>query len=434
MNILILSWEYPPRNIGGISTHVYNLSHKLKEAGHEITVVTCMHEDSLKHEDDNGVNVYRVDPLNTYKNDFTNWVHHLNYAIIEQCNKLLNSRKKFDVIHIHDWLTFFAGKVLKESYNLPLVATLHSTEHGRNNGIYNDMQKYIASVEENMLKQTDKIICCSEFMKDHLRTVFNHNEDNIAVIPNGVIIPDEAVEDLSEFRKNYALENERILFFIGRHVYEKGIQLIIEAAPFILNKYSNTKFIIAGSGAMTEELKDKVAASDLINKFIFTGHMDDHTKNKMLKCADALVIPSLYEPFGIVALEGMAADCAVIASDSGGLKEIILNREDGILFKTGSVYELANSVIELFEDETLSLKLITGAHSKVHKLFSWTKAAELTVKVYNDLAPKKKSATRSRTKKADSIENNKDIETSVTAAKKTRKTTKKTTANSASEQ
>lgn len=434
MNILILSWEYPPRNIGGISTHVYNLSHKLKEAGHDITVVTCMHEHSPKHEDDNGVNVYRVDPLDIYENGFTNWVHHLNYAIIEQCNKLLNSRKKFDVIHIHDWLTFFAGKVLKESYNLPLVTTLHSTEHGRNNGIYNDMQKYIASVEENMLQQTNKIICCSEFMKDHIHTVFNHTEDNIAVIPNGVTIPYEAVEDLSEFRNNYALDNEKILFFMGRHVYEKGINLIIEAAPLILNKYSNTKFIIAGSGAMTEELKEKVATSDLVDKFIFTGHMDIITKNKMLKCADALLIPSLYEPFGIVALEGMAAGCAVIASDCGGLKEIILNGEDGLLFKTGSVYALASSVIGLFEDETLNLKLITGALTKVQKLYSWSKAAELTVEVYNDLSTKKKAVTRSRTKKTDSTENNKDIKTSVTAVKKTRKTTKKTTANSTSEQ
>ncbi|MDP4089910.1 MAG: glycosyltransferase family 4 protein [Bacillota bacterium] len=423
MNILILSWEYPPRNIGGISTHVYNLSHSLKEQGHQVTVITCNHDSAPLSEEDSGVTVYRTIPFSIPVYNFTEWVNHLNYSIIEQCIKLFNEGKKFDVLHIHDWLVAYAGKVIKDSYKLPLISTIHSTEYGRNNGIYSDLQKYISAVENFILHESDRVICCSPYMKEHISSTFEYAAENVAVIPNGVRVREPDMTVLEEFRKKFGAGGDRILLFIGRHVYEKGIQLLIEAAPIILSKHNNVKFIIAGSGPMTEELKKKADISGLSERFIFTGFIENNDKEKLLRIADALIVPSLYEPFGIVALEGMAAECAVIASDCGGLKEIISHNEDGLTFASGSIYELASRVNELLDNGELKQKLTSAALSKVQDNYNWSKTAELTADIYKALVPKRR---KSATKKSQ-FEGPKDnpSEKTAGAVKKTRKSTKK---------
>lgn len=196
MNILILSWEYPPRNVGGISTHVYNLSHSLNKLGHNVTVLTCSHGDSPQSEDDNGVMVYRATPLDIPVYNFTDWVNHLNYAMIDQCIRLFSEGKKFDIVHAHDWLVAYTGKVIKDTYNLPLVTTIHSTEHGRNNGIYTDLQKYISSVENFLINESNSIICSSESMKAHITSVFNYEGGNLVVIPNTLDIQTQENENM----------------------------------------------------------------------------------------------------------------------------------------------------------------------------------------------------------------------------------------------
>ena len=147
MKILMLTWEYPPRVVGGIARVVYDLSKRLIKDGHEVTVVTYKDGDMPEYEDDKGVDVYRVSNYMINPNNFIDWIMQLNFNMIAKVNQLLNEGKKFDVIHAHDWLVTYAAKTLKNSYGIPLVATIHATEAGRNSGRHYETQIYINDTE-----------------------------------------------------------------------------------------------------------------------------------------------------------------------------------------------------------------------------------------------------------------------------------------------
>lgn len=404
MKILILSWEYPPRNIGGISTHVYNLSHSLVQAGNEIHVITCGKEGAEAFEDDNGVQVHRVEPYNIPSGNFIEWVNHLNYAMIEKSIKILKESGKFDLLHAHDWLVAFAARTLKEIHKLPLISTIHSTEHGRNNGIYTDMQKYIASVEDFLLKESNKVICCSNYMKEQIASLFNYSLEDINVIPNGVPAGSLKNENILSFRRNYASDEEKLIFFIGRHTYEKGIHLLIEAIPRIIPTNSHVKFIIAGVGPMTEELKYKAYALGVADKIVFTGYLNDFDKNSFYQAADAVVIPSLYEPFGIVALEAMVEGCPVIAARTGGLEEIITDNITGKLFDVSSSVDLADAIIDLLNNDPLRGEIVNNAFSLINEKYTWEKVASLTADTFQTVVPRKRRAPAKKTTKKASEE------------------------------
>jgi glycogen synthase len=383
VRILMLSWEYPPKGVGGLSNHVYYLSQSLSKIGHEVHVITCEEDKALVEEEESSVFVHRVIPYSIHTEDFTKWVMHLNFAMVETVIKIINSNGRFDIIHGHDWLSVYAAKTLKSSYNIPMVCTIHATEHGRNNGIRTEMQKYISSAEWMMTYEAWKVIACSEYMRDEIHNVFNTPLDKLSVIPNGVNTEDfKEVFDAAEFRKTYARVEEKIIFYVGRHVYEKGIQVLIEAAPDIINSYGEVKFVIAGKGPMTEELKEKTRNLGLEGKVIFVGYLDDVSKSKLYKVADVAVFPSLYEPFGIVALEAMGAGCPVVVSDVGGLKEIVQHRVNGMKLMTGSRDSIKDNVLELLNNELLRKSVSENAYGTVLEKYTWNKIAIDTVLLY----------------------------------------------------
>jgi glycogen synthase len=383
MKIMMLSWEYPPKNVGGISAHSYHLSQEIKNLGHEVHVITCEEGTAPVFQQDEGVFVHRVIPYKIDTGDFTKWVMHLNYAIIEKGIELIKKFGRFDIIHAHDWLSAYSARVLKCSYSIPMVCTIHATEHGRNGGIWTDMQRYISSAEWMLHYEAWKIITCSYYMRQEVHNLFGAPWEKIWVIPNGVDAKalDFSFEKLS-FRRRYAQDHEKIIFYVGRHVFEKGIHLLVEAGKRLVNRNGNIKFIIAGTGPMSEEIKYKAECSGIGDKFIFTGYIDADTKNKLYKVADSAIFPSLYEPFGIVALEAMAAGCPVIASDVGGLSEIIEHRNNGMKAYVGSANSLADNLIELFENQELAGNMRNNALKVVKEKYTWNKVAILTVKMY----------------------------------------------------
>jgi len=383
MRILMLSWEYPPKTVGGLANHVYNLSKGLVDMGHEVHVITSEYGEEIKEHVEEGVFVHRAAPYNIETDDFTKWVMHLNFSMIEEGIRLVNKFGGFDIVHAHDWLSLYSGKAIKGIFNVPMVCTIHATEYGRNGGIRTDMQRYISSAEWLLTYESWKVIACSDYMKNEIRNVFNVPEEKIWVIPNGVDGESFNLKfDYGSFRRNYALDEEKIVFYVGRHVYEKGIHLLIEAAPGILREYSNTKFVIAGKGPMTEELKNRVRALGIAEKVMFTGYMSDETRNKLYKVANAAVFPSLYEPFGIVALEAMAAECPVIVSDTGGLGEIITHKYNGMKILTGVVDSVRDNIVEILRDEQLADYVKKNAIKDVYVKYTWNKIAEHTALIY----------------------------------------------------
>ena len=392
MKVLMLSWEYPPRVVGGIARVVKELSEKLQLEGQDVTVVTYKEGDTPYFEvEETGVKVYRVDNYMIRPNNFIDWIMQLNFNLITEVNKLIQSGETFDVIHAHDWLTAYAAKTLKESYNIPLVSTIHATEAGRNGGIQTEMQRYINDTEWMLTYESSEVIVNSNFMKNDIQRIFGLPFEKIKVIPNGIDLKKfDGIKKDYEFRRRFAADNEKIILSLGRLVFEKGIQHLIYAMPKILSNYNDAKLVIVGKGGMIDELKQITVNLGIQDKVYFTGYMAGNDVQKMYKVSDVAVFPSTYEPFGIVALEAMLGGTPTVVSDIGGLNEIVKHGETGLKSYAGNANSIADSVTQLLYDYDLSEKITKNAKLEVVQNFNWTKIAEDTRKLYEKAIISKK--------------------------------------------
>ena len=383
----MLSWEYPPKVIGGLARAVADLSQALVEEGHEVSVVTGDWPESEQTEYVHGVRVYRVNQFFPKPMDFLDEVHFMNYHLAQKGAELL-SHMDFDLIHAHDWLVAPSAKVLKHAFKKPLVSTIHATEWGRNNGLHNDLQRHISDLEWWLTYESYRVICCSEYMRAELRRIFQVPEDKLSVIPNGVRAADFAnvYENLDAWRNNWALPEEEIVLYVGRHVYEKGIDLLLAAVPKVLSYRPQAKFIIAGKGPFTNELKRQAWDLGLGEKTHFPGFIDDLARNSLYRLADAAVFPSRYEPFGIVALEAMAGQAPVVVSDVGGFAETVEHGHNGLTFYAGNANSLADSILHVLGDKTLASNLNARAAEDLKEKFDWNQIAKKTVESYNQIA------------------------------------------------
>ncbi len=414
MKILMLTWEYPPRVVGGISRVVYDLSKTLIKDGHDVTVVTYRDGDVPYFEDDKGVKVYRVDNYMINPNNFIDWVMQLNFSMIAKANEIIAEQGNFDVIHAHDWLVANAAKTLKNSYNIPIVSTIHATEAGRNSGIHDETQRYINDTEWMLTYESTEVIVNSNYMKNELQRLFGLPYEKINVIPNGVNANlYNGVERDYNFRRRFAMDNEKIILFMGRLVYEKGIQHLIAAMPKILAGYNDAKLVICGKGGMLEELQQQVNSMGISQKVYFAGYMEGKDVQRMYKAADVAVFPSTYEPFGIVALEAMLSENPVVVSDIGGLNEIVEHRVNGMKAYCGNPNSFADSILEVLYDHKLCADMTKKAKSKVRSLYNWSKIAQDTHFAYQkaicqSMAEKQKRQLEQerarKTKKADNSE------------------------------
>ena len=379
MKILMLTWEYPPRVVGGIARVVYDLSHRLIKDGHEVTVVTYREGETPYFEDDKGVKVYRVDNYMINPNNFIDWIMQLNFNMVTKVNQLIAEEGAFDVIHAHDWLVANAAKTIKNSYNIPIVATIHATEAGRNSGIHDETQRYINDTEWMLTYEATEVIVNSNYMKGEIQRLFGLPFEKINVVANGVNLNKfSGMERDYNFRRRYAMDNEKIILFMGRLVYEKRIQHLIAAMPKVLAGYHDAKLVIAGRGGMLDELRAEADALGLGDKVYFAGYMNGKDVEKMYKAADISVFPSTYEPFGIVALEGMLAERPIVVSDAGGLGEIVEHRETGMKSYCGNPNSIADSILELLFNPELCANIVKKAKAKVKNEYNWGKIAQDT--------------------------------------------------------
>ena len=383
MKILMLTWEYPPRIVGGIARVVHDLSKRLIKDGHEVHVVTYKEGNVSEYENDKGVHVHRVNNYMINPNNFIDWIMQLNFNMIAKANELIEKEGKFDVIHAHDWLVTYAAKTLKNSYNIPIVATIHATEAGRNSGIHDEVQRYINDTEWLLTYEASEVLVNSNYMKNELQRLFGLPFEKINVVPNGInMTAFNGVERYFDFRRQYAADNEKIILFLGRLVYEKGVQHLIAAMPKILANYHDSKLIIAGKGGMLDELRQQVNYLNIGHKVYFTGYLDAKKVCKMYKAADISVFPSTYEPFGIVALEAMLAGVPTVVSDIGGLDEIVEHRVNGMKSYAGNPNSLADSILNLLYDPQLCANIVKQARIKVKNEYNWNKIAQDTYFIY----------------------------------------------------
>ena len=385
MKVLMLSWEYPPKNVGGLAQHVYHLSKALAKHGVEVHVITVGGNDAIPYEDREGVKVHRISPYSLSTPDFRTWILHLNFSLLEYGVTLVNSLKNVDVLHAHDWLVAHAGRALKHSFQLPLVATIHATEYGRNNGLHNDNQRYISDVEWWLTYEAWRVIVCSSYMERELGGFFQLPEDKITVIPNGVNAEDFSTGLGPKRTKHSPPNGEKYIFFIGRLVREKGVQVLLDAAPKILGRFPEARFIVAGTGPYEEHLRARTRERGLEHRVYFAGYVNDQIRNRLFQQSKVAVFPSLYEPFGIVALEAMAAGTPVVVSDTGGLREIVEHGVDGLKCYVGSPDSLADNIMAVLGDPGLAERLKENGYEKAKNKYSWFAVAGKTLDIYEEV-------------------------------------------------
>ncbi|MBE3581646.1 MAG: glycosyltransferase family 4 protein [Thermoanaerobacteraceae bacterium] len=387
MRLLHLSWEYPPHSVGGLARHVEDLTHALAAQGQDVHVITIGRpEASGMQRQEKGVFVHRVEAYPVHAPDFVTWVLQLNIRFLEEAIFLWRHYGPFHLIHAHDWLVAFAGRALKHAYRLPLVATIHATEAGRNRGIHNDLQRYIHSVEWWLTYEAWRVVVCSQHMREEVQGLFQVPLDKITVIPNGVM-PSKfrEADPPPEVRRRYALPQERIIFFVGRLVVEKGVQVLLEAMPQVLARCPEAKLVVAGQGPMEGELKSRAWELGIAHKVCFTGYVDDRTRNQLYRLAEVAVFPSLYEPFGIVALEAMAAGVPVVVSETGGLKEIVTHGINGMRAFPGNTHSLADNIVALLQDPALAARVKEGGRRLVKEVYDWRQIARRTWELYTSV-------------------------------------------------
>lgn len=385
MKILMFSWEYPPISHGGLARHVQDLSEALVEQDHTVYIITQGSGDIAEKETMNGVIVIRTRPVSISANNFIDSILHLNFLMLEKVFELIGKIGEVDLIQGHDWLVFWASRVLKYSLQKPLIYTIHATEFGRNQGIYNDMQRYINDVEWYSTFEAWKVIVCSNYMESEVKNLFQVPDDKIVILPNGVEEDNYRVEVSAEFLKKYASPYEKIVYYVGRIVREKGIQVLIQSIPIILEQEPGTKFIIAGKGPYLDNLKAQAEFLGVSDRIYFTGFISDETRNKLYQMADVAVFPSIYEPFGIVALEAMVTRTPVIVSKVGGLAEFVEDGVNGLTVNPNDTNQLAGAILRILKNKTEAARIAEKGYKMVKDNYSWDKIARQTVTVYRDV-------------------------------------------------
>jgi glycogen synthase len=385
---LILSWEYPPLIEGGLARHVRKLAENLAAGWAEVHVLARGLEESPPEEEVEGVVIHRVREPERPRDlgEFVAWIEHMNADMLAAGVEVGDSLR-FDVVHGHDWLVASAGDHLAKRFRCPLVVTIHATEYGRHQGwVDKHPQSYIHGVERWMANRAERVITCSAYMREHVADIYGLDEARISVIPNG-IDPSELVPvaDLETLRSRFAERDERLVLLVGRLVHEKGFQLALEALPGLIERLGNVRFIVAGSGTAEQELRDQARRLGLDEHGTFVGWIGDDVLHSLYRIADLTVVPSIYEPFGLVALEAMASGCPCLVADTGGLREVVPSEDVGLRFRSRDPASLGAMAERLLTDVELRGRLVAEASEHVLG-FDWADVARQVAGVYHEVA------------------------------------------------
>ena len=390
MKILVLAWEFPPRIVGGISRHVAELYPELVNLGHEIHLLTVEFGQAPRYEEVEGLRVHVSESHN-----FFHWIANMNESMGQHGGKLLLEDGPFDIIHAHDWLVGDAAIALKRIFKVPLVATIHATEYGRHNGIYNDTHRYIHGKETNLVAEAWRVIVCTNYMRLEVERALHSPWDKIDVVYNGISVEKREPSpefEYWQFRRRFATDKEKIVYYVGRMTYEKGVNLLLSAAPKVIWEMGgDAKFVIIGGGNL-DPLKHQAWNLGIRDKCYFTGFMPEDDLNQFRLVADCAVFPSLYEPFGIVALESFAARVPVVVSDTGGLPEVVRQGKTGVVTRAGNPDSIAWGIVEILKNPDYANWLVENAYEDLDIRFNWYKLAQQTEGVYGRILHERSDA------------------------------------------
>jgi glycogen(starch) synthase len=297
----------------------------------------------------------------------------------------LDDELHFDLIHSHDWLVASAAEGVARRVPRPWIATVHATEYGRHQGWVDKYpQSHIHAAEREMARRADRVITCSRYMRSHVADVFGIRAAKITAMQNGVDPRDlePVADDLGALRARYAKPDERLVLLVGRLVYEKGFHLALDALAPVIKQLGNVRFVVAGTGTAEAELRRQAWRLGLHRKGVFLGWVGDDMLHSLYRIADMCIVPSIYEPFGIVALEAMASGCLCVVADTGGLREVIPDDGTvGLRFPSRDAAALQEILERVLTDDAERAQLVAEAREHVLR-FDWAEVARQTLGVY----------------------------------------------------
>jgi len=411
MRIGFFVWEYPPRLVGGLGTYAEYITHEFVELGHDVTVFTLNSGDLNTREILKGVEVHRpliADASNVFPmfvtEDLRRWGTNIRFFNdifiynVLSATKFINGliRKegyKFDIVCVHDWLSSIAGLIIKNETKIPVVFHVHSTEWGRSGGQGSEV---VSHLESATAQAADRIITVSHAMKDDL-TRHGWPQQKISVVWNGV---DPArynpknckLEDVKKIREKYGIPDDwKMLLFLGRLTWVKGVKNLIQAMPTVLRDYPQTKLVILGKGEEEKDIEETAARlgirDNVICRFDFVPEQE---RILHYAAADLCVFPSVYEPFGIVSLEAMAMEKPVVVGAHGvvGFREQVVSSgpdQNGIHINGEDPADIAWGIKETLKDPQRAKTWGENGRKRVLQYFTWEKTAEQTLEIYETL-------------------------------------------------
>ena len=384
--LLMLSWEYPPVVVGGLGRHVHALATTLARAGHDVTVATRHAPGAPLDEVVEGVRVVRapqdppVIPLTT--EHLLAWAVAFNHTLTRTALHAARGHD-FDLVHAHDWLVTHAAVTVKDHLGIPLVATVHATEAGRHQGwLPGDLNRGIHSIECWLAQEASRVLVCSQYMRREVSALLGVPPAKIDAVPNGVDVPRwrAAPKQIGLARAKYAGDGP-LVGFAGRLVHEKGVQHLLHALPRLRQAHPGLRAVICGDGPNRGELEDLTRRLGLEQAVSFGGFLGSGLSATMA-ATDAMVVPSLYEPFGMVALEAAAAGAPLAVAATGGLAEIVEPGVTGMTFPARDEEALTHSVSTLLADRPGARRMAVTAKAMLRRRYGWPTVGEQTAAVY----------------------------------------------------
>lgn len=386
VRILHVAWEYPPLVYGGLGRHVGALATAQAWAGHDVVVITQT-EDEPVDETIAGVRVIRVrrePPLLPFSEDtLLAWVAGLEHAL-SRAAAALSREWEADVIHGHDWMVAHTVASAQAAFRVPIVATFHATEAGRHQGwLSSDLSQSIHSVEWWLAHQATRVIACSAHMRWEVSRLFEIPESKVAVIPNGIDLAEWSTTgtDRRMARDTYAGTGPLVVF-AGRLEWEKGIHTLLDAMQLLVAEIPDARLVIAGKGGKESELRAHAERLDLGPAIRFTGWLPESDLHALVAAADLAVVPSLYEPFGLVALEAAALGTPVVVSRTGGLAEIADGGRVAATFQPGDPAALAHTLAAALDDPVAMFQMAAAALAELNTTYNWERIARMTTHNY----------------------------------------------------
>ncbi|MCW1296758.1 MAG: glycosyltransferase family 4 protein [Candidatus Parvarchaeota archaeon] len=371
MKICMLGWEFPPKISGGLARHCYALARELVLLGNDV-YITIPRKNAPKENEVDGIKIVKVD----YKFEKKTYTDEVNTIIYKYPKNVFNCIKnlgvKFDIVHAHDWMNVNAAIKIKKFFNIPFVLTIHSSELDRSGGVLLKKSR-VLKVEGIGIKNADLVITVSKHMAEQIKNVFKVKRD-IQVVYNGI---DPAKEDIVRKEKDYVL-------FVGRLTEQKGVEYLIYALLPIFKKYKKLKLYVVGKGHLKKSLEKLTELLGIKRNVKFLGFVSDEKLVEYYKGAKLLAMPSLYEPFGIVALEAMKYKVPTIISKRAGVVEMLKDGENTILVDPMNTNEFRDAIYRYLKDEGLRKRIGMNGYMLTNEI-SWKEIALKTFNLYKSL-------------------------------------------------